>query len=96
MFCKVSNLVFCFFCVQIAAEYGDGSPIPPQNKNRTVYVDIIESYDIAGDRSRSLTVRLSNETSIAEVWLYPSNSINRFSITVCLTLSYNLCIERHV
>lgn len=70
----------------------DGSPLDPSNENRTIHLDIIETDDIVGDRSRSDLVEISKETSIAEYWLDPKPTTNRISITVRLKLLICLII----
>ena len=60
----------------------DGSPLDPYNENRTIHLDIIETDDITGDRSRSDTVEISTDTSIAEYWLDPRPTTSRISVTV--------------
>lgn len=70
------------FLVQIAAVMRDGSPLDPFNENRTINLDIIETDDLTGDKSRSDTVEISTDTSIAEYWLDPKPTTSRISITV--------------
>lgn len=68
----------------------DGSPLDPYNENRTIHLDIIETDDITGDRSRSDTVEISTDTSIAEYWLDPRPTTSRISVTVSYMLAlYN-------
>lgn len=68
--------------VQIAAVRHDGAPLDPQNENRTINLDILETNEISGDRSRTDTVQIPTDTSIAEYWFNPSSTTSRIFVTV--------------
>lgn len=70
------------FAHQIAGIKRDGSPLDPYNENRTINLEIAETDDIVGDRTRLDTVELSTETSVAEYVLYPKATTNRILIRV--------------
>ncbi|XP_067928326.1 CD109 antigen-like [Watersipora subatra] len=68
------------FSIYIAGIKRDGSPLDPYNENRTINLEIAETDDIVGDRTRLDTVELSTETSVAEYVLYPKATTNRILV----------------
>ena len=92
-FKRCSQLVFCW---QIAGYYGDGSPLPPHNPNRTINIEIVEESDSpTGQLTTTTEVELSKEDSVAELWLYPGRTTKRFALTVSHLFDYEQDYSNH-
>ncbi|XP_067945401.1 CD109 antigen-like [Watersipora subatra] len=69
------------FNVHLIAYYGDGTPLPPQNPNRTVYIEITEADDNAEEKTWTLRVEMSLLESRGEITLHPNKTTKRYFLT---------------
>ncbi|XP_067945402.1 CD109 antigen-like [Watersipora subatra] len=68
------------FSVHIAAQHGDGSPVAVKNPNRKIMVTVTKASNSGNDETWTEEVELSAEGSVAELWLYPTDATQRFSL----------------